>query len=152
MNIVTDINAFDSNNVYFLDSVKNTIMSDSNFIRIIYSNHLFMLNGIFLKINLKINSSDKYYNKYKYTFDYNINKSEIEKIILIEEIVLRMLNIKNKFPVFRIGEQLINENIKLFSDVPFKNIENQFVLKMSGAWESDTEYGIIYKFMNGSCL
>lgn len=152
MNIVTDINAFDSNNVYFLDSVKNTIMSDSNFIRIIYSNHLFMLNGIFLKINLKITSSDKYYNKYKYTFDYNINKSEIEKIILIEEIVLRMLNIKNKFPVFRIGEQLINENIKLFSDVPFKNIENQFVLKMSGVWESDTEYGIIYKFMNGSCL
>ena len=152
MNIVTDINAFDSNNVYFLDSVKNTIMSDSNFIRIIYSNHLFMLNGIFLKINLKITNSDKYYNKYKYTFDYNINKSEIEKIILIEEIVLRMLNIKNKFPVFRIGEQLINENIKLFSDIPFKNIENQFVLKMSGVWESDTEYGIIYKFMNGSCL
>ena len=147
MNIVTDINTFDSNNVYFLDSVKNTIMSDSNFIRIIYSNDLFMLNGIFLKINLKITNSDKYYNKYKYTFDYNINKSEIEKIILIEEIVLRMLNIKNKFPVFRIGEQLINENIKLFSDIPFKNIENQFVLKMSGVWESDTEYGIIYKFM-----
>ena len=152
MNIVTDINTFDSNNVYFLDSVKNTIMSDSNFIRIIYSNDLFMLNGIFLKINLKITNSDKYYNKYKYTFDYNINKSEIEKIILIEEIVLRMLNIKNKFPVFRIGEQLINENIKLFSDIPFKNIENQFVLKMSGVWESDTEYGIIYKFMNGSYL
>ena len=84
MNIVTDINTFDSNNVYFLDSVKNTIMSDSNFIRIIYSNDLFMLNGIFLKINLKITNSDKYYNKYKYTFDYNINKSEIEKIILIE--------------------------------------------------------------------
>lgn len=152
MNIVTDINTFDSNNVYFLDSVKNTIMSDSNFIRIIYSNDLFMLNGIFLKINLKITNSDKYYNKYKYTFDYNINKSEIEKIILIEEILLHMLNIKNKFPVFRIGEQLINENIKLFSDVPFKNIENQFVLKMSGVWESDTEYGIIYKFMNGSCV
>ena len=64
MNIVTDINTFDSNNVYFLDSVKNTIMSDSNFIRIIYSNDLFMLNGIFLKINLKITNSDKYYNKY----------------------------------------------------------------------------------------
>ena len=54
MNLVTDINTFDSNNVYFLDSVKNTIMNDSNFIRIIYSNHLFMLNGIFLKISLKI--------------------------------------------------------------------------------------------------
>ena len=71
---------------------------------------------------------------------------------MIEEIILRMLNVKNKLPVFRIWEQLINENIKLFSDIPFKNIENQFILKVSGVWESDTEYGIIYKFMNGSSL
>lgn len=150
MNLVIDIDTFDSNNIYFLESVKNTIINDSNFIRIIYSNDLFMLNGIFLKITLKITNSDKYYNKYKYVFDYNSNKSEIGKIILIEEMILHMLNIKNKQPVFRIGEQLINENIKLFSDIPFKNIENKFILKMSGVWESDTEFGIIYKFMNGS--
>lgn len=152
MNIVIDIDTFDSNNVYFLDSVKNTIMNESNFIRIIYSTDLFMLNGIFLKINLKITNSDKYYNKHKYTFDYNNNKSEIEKITSIEKAILHKLDLKDKSPVFRIEEQLINENIKLFSDIPFKNIENQFILKMSGVWETDTEYGIIYKFMNSSRL
>ena len=46
MNIVLELDQFDINNVYFQEAVTNTIMDDSIFIRAIYSNNLFMLNGI----------------------------------------------------------------------------------------------------------
>lgn len=148
MNLIIDIDKFNSNYVYFIESVKNIIINNSDFIRIIYSNEMFMLNGIFLRINLKIDNSYVYFNKCKYSFSYNDNKDEIEKIILIEQNILHMININNKVPVFRLGEQVINENIKLFYDSPQKNSEIKLILKISGIWESDTEYGMIYKFIN----
>lgn len=148
MNLVIDINTFNSNYVYFQEPIKNNIISDSDFIRIIYSNELFMLNGICFKINLKISNQNTYFNKYKYTFDYDTNKEEILKISLIEQIILHLLNIKNKKPVFRIGEQLSNENIKLFTDDASNKTDKQLILKISGVWETEMEYGMIYKFIN----
>ena len=46
MNLVLDSDKYSINNIYFNESVKNTIMNDSNFIRILYSNKEFILNGI----------------------------------------------------------------------------------------------------------
>ena len=52
MNIILNINSISSNNIYFYDSVKNTIINNSNFIKITYSNNYFILNGIYIKIKL----------------------------------------------------------------------------------------------------
>jgi len=148
MNLVIDIDQFNSNYVHFQESVKNTIMDDSNFIRILYSNNLFILNGIFLKVNIKISHIDKYFNKYKWAFNYDINKNIIEKISIIERTILQMINISNKCATYRISEQLHNENIKLFTNSVSPKLENEFILKISGIWENDTEYGITYKFID----
>ena len=49
MNINVPIDKFDINNIFYSEKIKNTVMPDSYFIRIIYSNSLFTLNGVYLK-------------------------------------------------------------------------------------------------------
>ena len=149
MNIVLDTDQFNINNVFFQNSVKNTIMDNCNFYRIIYSNDLFMLNGIFLKINLNIKYADKYFNKYKCNFSYDDNKSIIDAISEIETFILCMINISKKVAIYSIREQFTNETIKFFTNIDIKNekMKNEFILKISGIWESEKEYGITYKFL-----
>ena len=48
MNIIKNIEQYNEDNVYFLEPIKNNIMNNGNFIRIIYSTSLFVLNGIYI--------------------------------------------------------------------------------------------------------
>lgn len=146
MNIVKNIVQYNEDNVYFLEPIKNNIMNNGNFIRIIYSTSLFVLNGIYININLNYTSLDKYYNKYKCSFDISQYKELIEKLRTIEEGLIKKVNILGKIPQFKIYEQLKNGNIKVFSETSDK-IGNTFLLKIAGIWETETEYGLTYKFL-----
>jgi hypothetical protein len=146
MNIVKNIDQYNEDNVYFLEPIKNNIMNNGNFIRIIYSTSLFILNGIYININLNCPSVDKYYNKYKCSFDTIQYRELIEKLRVIEEGLIKKISILGKIPQFKIYEQLKNGNIKVFSDTSDK-IGNTFLLKIAGIWETETEYGLTYKFL-----
>jgi hypothetical protein len=146
MNIVKNIDQYNEDNVYFLEPIKNNIMNNGNFIRIIYSTSLFILNGIYININLNYTSVDKYYNKYRCSFDIIQYKELIEKLRLIEEGLIKKISILGKVPQFKIYEQLKNGNIKVFSETSDK-IGNTFLLKIAGIWETETEYGLTYKFL-----
>ncbi len=153
---------FDINCVFYGEPSINTVMDNSNFIRLVYSNKTMVLSSIFLLINMKIIQSEKYFNKYKYTFNTAININEIQKIIKIERDMLTKVNISGKNPVYRISEQIQGGSIKLFG-IEFANNEfeiktneeysmpeNRFIIKLSGLWENETEYGITYKFIKYS--
>ena len=56
MNIVKNIDQYNEDYVYFCEPIKN----NGNFIRIIYSTALFVLNGIYINININYLSIDKY--------------------------------------------------------------------------------------------
>jgi len=146
MNIVKNIDQYNEDNVYFLDPIKNNIMNNGYFIRILYSTPLFILNGIYININLNYTTIDKYYNKYKCSFDINLYRELIEKIRTIEEGLIKKINIFGKIPQLKIYEQLKNGNIKVFSGTSDK-IGNTFLLKIAGIWETETEYGLTYKFL-----
>jgi hypothetical protein len=145
MNIVKTFEQYNSDFVYFCEPIKNNIMNEGNFIRIIYSTPFFVLNGIYLFINISNTVIEKYYNKYKCCFDVEQQKEVIENIYKVEESILKKANISNKIPQFKIYDQLKNGNIKIFID----NIEkiNGFALKIAGLWETDTQYGLTYKFV-----
>jgi len=147
MNIIKKINQFDIDNVYFCDAIKNNIMNDGLFIRILYSNNIFMLNGVYLLITFQNLNIEKYYNKYRCNFDVNLHKELIEQIKQIEEQILNKNKVKEKIPIFKIFEHVKNGNIKIFSD-NIDTIKNQFLLKISGMWETDINYGLTYKFIN----
>lgn len=145
MNIAKKIDQFNKDFIYFCDPIRNNIMTDSMFIRILYSNNVFVMNGIYLIISFQNISVEKYYNKYRCNFDINSHKELIDKIQSIEEHILKKVKI-NKTPVYKIYEQIRNGNIKVFSDLQ-DNIRNNFILKISGIWETDVNYGVTYKFL-----
>jgi len=144
--LVKNIEQYNEDHVYFLEPIKNNIMNNGNFIRIIYSTSLFVLNGIYININLNYTSIDRYYNKYKCSFDTNEYKDLIEKLRIIEDGLIKKISIIGKVPQFKIYEQLKNGNIKVFSETSDK-IGNTFLLKIAGIWETETEYGLTYKFL-----
>jgi len=149
MFVTIDISEFDINYIFYQEQVKNTVMDNSNFSRILYSNNLFTLNGIFIKFSISLTNIEKIYNKYKCSFDSkNIdNYNVISKIKLIESHTLRTCNHKNKTPIYRITEQLNNNFLKVFNDKTHKE-NNDFILKIYGIWDTEHEYGVTYKFIS----
>ena len=135
MNLILDRNKYSINNIYFNECVKNTIMNDSNFIRIIYSNKDLILNGIHIKINIykEINQikSDNYNN---------------ETLIFIQDLEKDLLNKYNK-------QKTQNNKIKeqlhyLINKINNSNIITaSYILKISGIWETSTNLGLTYKFI-----
>jgi cytochrome c biogenesis protein ResB len=149
MNIVSRIDQYNKNNIFFCEPIKNNVMNDGNFIRIFYSSPYFTLNGIYLLVSLQDVICEKYYLKYRCSFNYNVNKETIDNIKAIEEEILKKYEIKDKDVQFKIYEQLQNENIKIFSDVGNKSI-SYFILKISGIWETQYNYGLTFKFIKTS--
>ena len=149
MNVIKKLDQYDEKCVFFCEPIKNNIMNDGNSIRILYSNELFVLNGIYLIFSINSMNVEKYYNKYKITFDKQANNDIIEQIRIIEENIIKKICIKNKTPQFKIYEQLKNGNIKIFfehkDDIITMN--NTFLLKISGIWDTDMSYGVTYKFI-----
>lgn len=146
MNIVKTFDQFDEKSIYYCDPIKNNIINDGNFIRIIYSTPNCSLHGITLLVSLQNVGIEKYYSKYKCTFNTDIHKDLIEKIRKLEESILHNSNILHKIPQYKIYEQVRNGNIKIFSD-SFEKTNGLFVLKISGIWENDKFYGVTYKFV-----
>jgi len=146
MMIVKTIQQYNDDNVYFSESIKNNIINNGNFIRIIYSNELFSLNGIYLHIPLKSERIEPYFNKYRYTFDIKSHIEIIEEIKNIENSLLDKYNVPYKKKHFKVYEQFLNGYIKIFID-NFDNINNSIILKISGLWETNLCYGLTYKFI-----
>ena len=151
MNIVIDIDEFNKDHIFLQEPVKNNIIDDSKFIRIIYSTTIFSLNTVYIVFNLNIIHIENYFNKHKFSFNVKQNTKPINQLKCIEESILDKVFINNKKPVFRLYEQLNSGNLKLFKDslkLYKLNSDNEFILKISGIWENEYDYGITYKFVD----
>lgn len=149
MNIVKYINQYDDKYVYLCEPIKNNIINDGNFVRIIYSTGNVILNGIYLLIKLNEVTCDKYFNKYKYNFNIYTHIDIINKIQKIEQQILHKYGMSNKTIQFKLYEQIKSGNIKIFDEVLDKS-NVTLILKISGIWESQHAYGLTFKFLNCS--
>ena len=147
MNIVKNMNQYDENSLFFCEPIKNNIIDDSYYIRILYSTHNVVLNGVYLLITLNNITCEKYYNKYRCCFNPNNHKDVIDNIKKIEENILNKYDNK-KIPNFKISEQLKNGNIKLFNLI--NTSDSSFIVKISGIWETNCNYGLTYKFITAN--
>ena len=68
MNIVIDIDEFNKDYIFLQEPVKNNIIDDSKFIRLIYSNNIFSVNTVYIVVNLQIVNIENYFNKLKFFF------------------------------------------------------------------------------------
>ena len=62
-----------------MDKIKNNILEDSLFTKIIYSNDIISLNGIYLQINFLNYKVENYNNKTKYNLNNEHNNIIINK-------------------------------------------------------------------------
>ena len=148
MSIIQKIDQYHLDSVYFCDSIKNNVMSNGNFIRILYCTPYFTMNGVYIHIKLSDINYEKYYQKYKCFFDLDKCSTLVTQINAIERNILSKISsvINDKTPQYKIAEQLSCGFIKIFCDIVPKQPNSLFVLKISGVWETDTNYGLTYKF------
>jgi hypothetical protein len=144
MNLILNVDQFNQDNIYFNSPIKNNIIRNSLFSRIIYSTNLFTINGLNFLINLNHTSVEHYYNKYKCNFKSSTyNANIIQLICNIEQLILTKFNM-SKCAVYNIRDQLQTQNFKIFAN---NDHINSIILKISGIWETENNYGITYKFI-----
>ena len=144
MNISLNKEDFSIDNVYFYEPIKNSIIENSSFIRVIYSNELMAINGIYIKIDFDNVTKTNDFSKQKITININDNLKIINYIKSIEIEILEKINIERKKKIYKIKDQLMTGYIKHLIDNKYANC---FILKISGIWESENEYGLTFKFI-----
>ena len=78
-------------------------------------------------------------------FSVEKNMNIIERCKFIENMILKKYKTK-KTKSFVINNQLTKGYIMLSNCYPI--CKNNFILKISGIWETETEYGLSFKFIN----
>jgi hypothetical protein len=149
MNIIKTIDQCNMNSIYFCEPIKNNVIINGSFTRILYSSDIFTMNGVYLMVPLNDIIFEKYYQKYKCTFNSHSNMKITNKICEMEFNLLQKAGnvIKNKTPQYKIQEQFKNSHIKIVSEnMPTTTSATTFLLKISGIWETETQYGVTYKF------
>jgi hypothetical protein len=159
MNIILDIANYNLNCVHFLDSKQNIII-DGKFTKVLYSNELFTMDGICIHFPIELTKIINNLNKTIINFNpySNINIHIVQEIAKLEytliEYYQKMYN-KTNVKIFNLlSKQLYSGNIKLYKEyradeqLPIDYTNNQFIIKISGLWESTNEIGITFKLMS----
>ena len=153
MNIVAlDLNKYDSSCFYFFETKNNNLM-DGKFTKVIYTHAHFTINNIYFHFPIHISRRELYNNKYVVQYDINAerNKYILESVFMLEsQILVAYSNFTNRWKTsnMNIYKKAIKGRLCM-SEQSIKNEENPkyIVLKISGIWENDKEFGITYKWL-----
>lgn len=155
MNVVMDIHKFSLGNSYFLETKRNIVM-DGTFTKIIYSNHNLTFNGIFLFFPVEIMVVEKIMNKFimKLNPFCEANVSILQEFSRIEQKIVeyyKQTNHCNKRTSCLLAKQLYSGNIKIYKNPDdYQNTGKQYIIKLSGIWETYDEVGVTYKIVECS--
>ncbi len=153
MFLILNTNQYDKHNVLFSERSENKVINNSDFYRIIYSDEYASFTGVNIEFQLHNVSIEKYFNKIKCCMrDGDVLNNEVSnKIKLIEQDILDKFNIlgKSKTPIMNISTQINNNFIKIYSNKFITygpKLTIKLLLKISGVWESENEYGLTFRF------
>lgn len=125
MNIIIPIEIITNNNIYFHDAIKNTVINNGDFIRILYTDKFLITNGLQIKIS---------YNPCNYLLNmlYNLEKN-----------ILNLYD-NNCKHFLKLQEQIIY-NLNKYSHT--SSHKNFFIIKISGIWVNNIGIGITSKII-----
>ena len=145
----------DNKYIYYNAPVKNTVMDTGRFVRVGYSDPVVNLNGVYTSVPLTVTSTERYFNKAKYSFEYTDNISTIDALTELETYVLSNLtDVDDLEPVYKLREQLMARNVRVYnSDMEPQSTDSQrrqihLLVKISGIWLTDSGYGLTFKFFD----
>jgi hypothetical protein len=148
MFVANNIENIDLNNIFQSEKIKNTIIDNSEFIKIFYSDKNSIQKGLTIICPFKLDNNIS--NKNKYFINTQSNKNIVEKIIFLEKEILEKFNFLGK-PKFQIEEQITNNSIILYS-VNRNKSNSIYILKISGLWIDKNNYGLTFKFLQGNTI
>ena len=134
--IAENLDNFDKKNIFIMQPIKNNLINQGLFHKLLYSNNLFTSNGIYIKLDF---NNSKYLNG-RLVYDICNNVETINKINEIENYILEKISVKKKL-YHKIYDQFKCGNIKTNNNI------NSIILKISGIWENDNAIGISYKII-----
>ena len=152
MNVLSiHLEDYSINNIYFLETKKNLILNGV-FTKIIYTHDNFTLNGMYFDFPIQCQKIEEV-NKSKYIVHFDkktdINKELWKKIHNFEYgLLIHYKNFVKRDKKFALNilKQLNNENFHIYEKIS-KDSKLNFLLKISGIWETDNQYGITYKIV-----
>jgi hypothetical protein len=135
------------------EAVKNSVIQYNYFYKILYSTNIIVLSSIFTIFeltNVNMDNESVSFNKTNTNFDV------FNKLIALEEYLLKLLN-SPKTKMYRFKEIYDNRTFRFVynetNEILDNNVntistkKNQFVLKISGLWESKESIGLTFKFI-----
>jgi hypothetical protein len=157
MNLVLDLNRYSIINTHFLEKKRNIII-DGNFSKILYTNELFTMNGLYFIVPFEIISFDKVLNKNLIKFNpyskanYQIIQEFAKLEYRIIEYYKQMYNCSPKI-VNSLSKQMYSGSMKVYRDYNTEkkmslsktDSQSYFILKISGIWETKDDVGITFK-------
>ena len=75
---------YNNNNIFFSEPVENTVIENSKYIKLIFSDSEIVMNGITIFFNINVLSTDKQFSRKIFNFNYSDNSNWIESIKVIE--------------------------------------------------------------------
>jgi len=154
MNISIDLQKTTLSNLFFLDKKSNIIM-DGNFTKILYSNELFTMNGLYILFPIEVTTIERNANKNIIKLNpYDQKNSgiiqEFAKLELrILEYYKHVYKSKTKISNF-LSKQMYSGCMKLYKDYSAseeKKQNPQYIIKISGIWETAEDIGLTYKII-----
>ena len=170
MELSIPLNKINTQNIYFTDKKKNIIV-DGDFIKILYSNEFFEMNGLYILFHLentpRIIQEQNWVqipNRTRKIYAFNVNSKEsietIDNLCKIEHNIIKryiMTNCPSKTPSYILKTHLMNGIIKYnseYKEIGYAGGESsptkqycKTILKISGVWETATNVGITMKFI-----
>lgn len=153
MNILAlPLDNYDPNYLYCLDSKPNLIMN-GNFTKINYTHPHFTMNGLFLHIPISssiIDHSSENTNFVRFDPGSTCNKAIIESVIKIEQDILSYYAAFvscTKTLSLSMTKQFSKGKLKINGELIYPKNPLFIVLKISGIWENEFEFGITFRWM-----
>lgn len=127
MNILLSLKHINNDFIFFSDPIKNSIIENGTFTRLIYSDHFMTLNGIYIWFD-----------------STELSQREMnETLVELEKAILFKIDIVHKNAQYKIRDHLKHLNSRSVDEFKL----NKCILKISGIWETNIEYGITFKFL-----
>ena len=146
MIISNTIDKYNINYFHKCEPVKNSIIPNSKFYRLIYSSKYCTINTVYFILNYSKIICEKMDNKYKYKYKIKFSNETINHVKELEEQLLSKIN-NHKRQSMNISEHLFNEYVKIINNPLNENCDLMFLLKISGIWENDTHKGLTFKVL-----
>ncbi len=154
MNLLLNPNTISISNCFFLD-MKNNIIMEGNFTKLVYSTAEFTMNGIHLSFPIRIIQTTRVPNKNLMIYDVDHNKEIIRKFSEIERELLNLYvqhfassHSSPKIHIHTLKQQLLKGAIKYYHSLhEYGHTNRQFYIVISGIWENATDIGITYKII-----